>query len=273
MILHIAPSEAWEAARRQGSYAPESLRAQGFIHCSLGRQLRAVLRRTFAGVEGLVLLGVDESRLSEAPHYEFAGDDRFPHLRMPLPVAAVVACEPLPSDAASAEALPWRLAALIAAAHGAEPSGHVEWPHHGFTVSTDLSRLPRGLVHRWLSEQSYWTPGIPRPVLDVALDNSVCFGLYDSDGGLAGFARLVTDRATYAYLCDVFVAPEHRGRGLGTFLVQCAADHPALQGLRAWTLATRDAHGLYRRFGFAPLAHPENRMLRGRPAREVYGSG
>ena len=129
------------------------------------------------------------------------------------------------------------------------------WRRDGYEVSDDAARLDRGAVHRYLAEQSYWAQGIPRATLDRAIDHSLCLGLYEA-GTLAGFARVVTDRATFAYLCDVFVLPSARGRGLGKWLIECVVAHPDLQGLRRFCLMTRDAHGLYERHGFRPLPEP-----------------
>lgn len=123
----------------------------------------------------------------------------------------------------------------------------------GYEISTDRERLDLDVVHPYLSEEAYWSPGVARAVVERAVANSLCFGLYAPDGAQAGFARAVTDRATFAYLGDVFVLAAHRGRGLGVWLVETMLAHPDLQGLRRIELATVDAHGLYARFGFAPL--------------------
>ncbi len=128
----------------------------------------------------------------------------------------------------------------------------------GLLVSTDPARLDLDLVQRWLSG-SYWSPGIPRETVRRAFEGSLGFGVYEGRRQL-GVARVVSDGATFAYLCDVFVDEPARGRGLGTWLVECARAHPALQGLRRWLLATRDAHEVYRRLGFVPLARPEGWM-------------
>jgi GNAT superfamily N-acetyltransferase len=122
-----------------------------------------------------------------------------------------------------------------------------------FTVSTDASRLDLDMIHDYLSQHSYWAAGIPRNILERAVAGSLSFGIYDPNRQVA-FARVVTDAATFAYLCDVFVLESHRGRGLGTWLMECIMAHPSLQGLRRFMLATRDAHALYRRFGFTPAA-------------------
>jgi GNAT superfamily N-acetyltransferase len=139
----------------------------------------------------------------------------------------------------------------------------IEVKRNGYTVSTDRSRLDRAAMHRFLST-SYWSPGLPHDVLTRAIAASLCFGLYN-DREQVGFARVVTDGATFAYLCDVYVLEAHRGRGLGRWLMEIVAAHPSLQGLRRFVLVTRDAHGLYAQFGFRPLASPESYMELHRP--------
>jgi GNAT superfamily N-acetyltransferase len=125
-----------------------------------------------------------------------------------------------------------------------------EWRRDGYTVSTDPARLDLPLVQRWLAGESYWARGVPLDVVRRAADASLNFGLYEG-GEQIGYARVVTDQATFAWLADVFVLAPHRGRGLGVWLVECVLGCPELQGLRSWLLATADAHALYRRFGFA----------------------
>lgn len=140
-----------------------------------------------------------------------------------------------------------------------------------FLISTDPTRLDIDVVHGFL-ERSYWAQGIPREVVARSIQHSLCFGLYEDDRQV-GFARVVTDRATYAYLADVFVIESHRARGLATWLVQTILDYPDLQGLRRFSLATRDAHDLYRKVGFTGLAHPERHMEKAKPgiyAQEVH---
>jgi N-acetylglutamate synthase-like GNAT family acetyltransferase len=124
-----------------------------------------------------------------------------------------------------------------------------------YFLSTDPALLDVSLIHAFLSEQSYWAPGIPREVVERSLKNSLCFGLFH-ESQQVGFARLVTDRATFAWLGDVFVIDAHRGQGLGVWMIESLLTHPDLQGLRRMLLGTRDAHGLYARFGFTPLAAP-----------------
>jgi GNAT superfamily N-acetyltransferase len=130
-----------------------------------------------------------------------------------------------------------------------------------FQVSTDQSRLDIPLVYRYLSEQSTWAVGITRPVVERAIENSLCFGGF-VDGRQIAFARVVTDYATFGNLVDVFVVPEYRGRGYGKLLMRTVMEHPSLQKLRRFTLATTDAHGLYERFGFTPVQRPETMMER-----------
>lgn len=132
--------------------------------------------------------------------------------------------------------------------------------HHdaALTVSTDPSRLDLDVIHGFLAG-SYWAAGIPRDVVARAIRHSLCFGAFEGDRQV-GFARVVSDHATYAYVSDVFVLPTHRARGMGKRLMAAIMAHPELQGLRRWSLATRDAHGLYRQFGFEAPRYPERQM-------------
>ncbi len=130
----------------------------------------------------------------------------------------------------------------------------------GFIISLDPARLDQDVIHDYLSRASYWAVGIPRDVLERAVAGSLCFGVYDETGRQVGFARVVTDRAKFAYLCDVFVLPSHRGRGLSKWMMDYVVAHPDLQGLRRFVLVTRDAHRLYERFGFTPVADPTGYM-------------
>jgi GNAT superfamily N-acetyltransferase len=134
-----------------------------------------------------------------------------------------------------------------------------------YQISTDRSRLDLARIHAFLSE-SYWSPGIPVGVVQAAIENSICFGVYRASEQV-GFARVITDRATFAYLADVFILPAWRGRGLGARLIDAIMRHEDLQGLRRFMLATRDAHDLYRRFGFETPAQPGRLMeiLNARP--------
>jgi GNAT superfamily N-acetyltransferase len=142
----------------------------------------------------------------------------------------------------------------------------------GYSISTDKSLLNLDLIYKFLDEGSYWANGIPRERLSRAIENSLCFGVY-KDGNQAGFARVVTDMATFAYICDVFVLPEHRGVGLSKWLIQTIVEHPELQGLRRWSLATSDAHGLYSQFGFTQLSRPEVWMEKYTPYRSPNKEG
>lgn len=128
-----------------------------------------------------------------------------------------------------------------------------------YVISTDRSRVPVADVHRWLSEESYWAHGIPLATVATSVQNSLNFGMYHGDA-LVGFARVITDHATFAYVADVFVLPAHRGRGLSKWLMETIAADPRLGGFRRWLLATRDAHGLYAQSGYAALAAPERWM-------------
>jgi hypothetical protein len=155
----------------------------------------------------------------------------------------------------------------------------MEWTRSDFFVSDDPGRVDLDVVHGFLS-RSYWAEGIPRKTVERSIAHSIPFGLYrraPSEPVLqAGFARVVSDHATFAYLADVFVLDAYRGQGLGNWLVECVLDHPELQSLRRWLLATRDAHSLYRRFGWVSLASPDRFMERlpeGRYARDRDGEG
>ena len=134
----------------------------------------------------------------------------------------------------------------------------MEWQRGDYEVSTDPARIDIESVHRFLSDEAYWSPGVPEDVVRRAIAGSLVFGLYRGSAQV-GLARVVSDRATFAWLCDVYVLEEHRGHGLGKWLMECVKAHPELQGLRRWLLATRDAHGLYEQFGFEPV-DPERFM-------------
>lgn len=134
----------------------------------------------------------------------------------------------------------------------------MNWGRGRFEISTDQSRLDRTAIHQFL-ESSYWAKGIPREVMDRAIEGALCFGVFDGPAQV-GFARVITDRATFAYLADVYVLESHRGQGLAKWLMEIVRAHPDLQGLRRWVLATRDAHELYRPFGFTEVADPARYM-------------
>ena len=134
----------------------------------------------------------------------------------------------------------------------------MEWKRDGFRISTEKGELDRGAIHEFL-RNSYWAKGIPRETVDRSIENSLCFGLYEGER-LIGFARVISDRATFGYLSDVFVLESHRGKGLATWFMETVLEHPDLQGIRRWMLATADAHGLYRKVGFTALSKPERIM-------------
>jgi len=134
----------------------------------------------------------------------------------------------------------------------------MNWRRGDFEISTDRARLDRTVIHEFLRE-SYWARGIPREVVDRSIDNALCFGLFEGSRQV-GFARVISDFATFAYLSDVFLLPSHRRRGLAAWLMEVVMSHPDLQNLRRWMLATRDAHPLYLKFGFTALANPERIM-------------
>jgi GNAT superfamily N-acetyltransferase len=155
-----------------------------------------------------------------------------------------------------------------------EPANR-SWRRGAYVIDTDRARVDLDVVHAFLST-SYWAQGIPRDVVKRSIDGALCFGVYRDDGARAGdeqvgFARVITDYATYAYVGDVFVLEPHRGRGLSKWLMECMTAHPDLQGLRRWMLATRDAHGLYRQYGFTAIEHPDRWMHRW--DRDVYARG
>jgi GNAT superfamily N-acetyltransferase len=151
--------------------------------------------------------------------------------------------------------------------HGATSDTVVEYRRGEFVISTDRERLSLDVVHGFLTN-CYWAKGIPRETVARSIEHSLCFGVYE-DRVQAGFARVVSDFATVAYLGDVFVLESHRGRGLSKWLMECVVGHPALQNLRRWILLTRDAHGLYSQFGFTAVKEPGRYMEVHRP--DVYG--
>jgi N-acetylglutamate synthase-like GNAT family acetyltransferase len=129
---------------------------------------------------------------------------------------------------------------------------------NGYSISCDPASLDLDVVHGFLS-QSYWAKAIPKSLVEKSIKGSLCWGIYHQ-GTQVGFARIITDKATFAYLCDVFISNEHRGKGLSKALVSAIVAHPDLQGLRRWMLVTIDAHGLYEQFGFKTVSQPERHM-------------
>ena len=139
----------------------------------------------------------------------------------------------------------------------------------GYLVSTDQGKIDVDLVFRFLHDEAYWSLGIPREDVEISLRNSLCFGLY-RDGGMIGFARIVTDYSTFGYLADVFVIPEERGKGAARALMASIMKHPMVPKLRFFLLLTRDAHDLYRKFGFREISVPERYMEISKTAEESY---
>ena len=133
-----------------------------------------------------------------------------------------------------------------------------EWTRDAYRISTDPALIDLDVVHGYLS-RSYWSAGVAREVVASSIEHSLCFGIYTADAQV-GFARVITDYATIGYLADVFVLEEHRGRKLAVWLVETIMAHPLLQNFRVWRLGTRDAHTLYEKVGFRPLAHPDRMM-------------
>lgn len=140
----------------------------------------------------------------------------------------------------------------------------LEFHKDGFTISTDPARLDLVAVHDFLANHSYWVPGIPFSYVEQAASHSLNFGLYYQNRQI-GYARLLTDYVRFAYLMDVYILEEYRGQGLGKWLMTCVFNHPDLQNVRRWMLATWDAHELYAQYGFVPLARPDRFMEKVRP--------
>ncbi len=139
-----------------------------------------------------------------------------------------------------------------------------KWQNGEFTISTDLNRLQIDAIHKFLSEKSYWAKERTHEQTERAIENSLPFGVYKNENQI-GFARVVTDYATFAYLGDVYILEEFRGKGLSKWLMETVLSHPDLQGFRRWILATADAHGLYEQFGFSALKFPERWMEKSAP--------
>lgn len=146
----------------------------------------------------------------------------------------------------------------------------MEWHQEEFRITTDPAAVSLDTVHRFLSTEAYWAKGIAREIVEKSIANSLCFSILHG-ANQVGYARVISDRATIAYLGDVFVLKEYRGRGLSKWLMQCVTSHPDLQGLRRWMLVTGDAHEIYAQFGFTPLKSTHSWMERHDP--EVYERG
>jgi GNAT superfamily N-acetyltransferase len=145
----------------------------------------------------------------------------------------------------------------------------MEWRKEDYSISTDKAKLNIDLVHIYLSNDSYWAQQIPLAIVKRSIENSLCFGVYYQNLQV-GFARVISDFATFAYLGDVFILPQHRGKGLAKWLMQVITDFSHLQGLRRFLLTTKDAHGLYTQFGFVPYPQPDRLMTRNNP--DIYKS-
>lgn len=143
----------------------------------------------------------------------------------------------------------------------------MEYMKEHYRISTDRAIINVELVHNYLCHHSYWAEGIPVHVVQKSIENSLCFAVYN-DEEQVGFARVISDFATYAYIADLFVVPEERGKGLSKWLMQVIMDHPELQGLRRFVLATKDAHGLYAQFGFTAYSNPDRLMTISNP--DIY---
>jgi GNAT superfamily N-acetyltransferase len=155
----------------------------------------------------------------------------------------------------------------MASGRAVDSESVMEYRRGDFLMSTDRELLDLDVIHGFLTN-CYWARGIPREIVARSIERSLCFGIYAGDSRQVGFARVVSDFATVAYLGDVCVLESHRGRGLSKWLMDCVVRHPALQNLRRWILLTRDAHGLYSQFGFTQLTAPERYMELHRP--DVY---
>jgi GNAT superfamily N-acetyltransferase len=139
-----------------------------------------------------------------------------------------------------------------------------------YIVSDDKGLLDVSMVYEYLSQVSYWAKGIPREVVEKSIAYSICFGVYCKDETQVGFARVITDRATFAYLADVFILEGHQGKGLSKWLIEVIQSHPELQGLRRWMLGTKDAHGLYAQFGWLVLDEETRKRFMQRHNKNAY---
>jgi GNAT superfamily N-acetyltransferase len=143
----------------------------------------------------------------------------------------------------------------------------MDWQKNEFTISTDPAMLDIPYIHAFLSTNSYWAEGIPIETVSASVSGSICFGMYSAERQI-GFARVITDKATFGYLADVFIDEAYRGQGLSKWMMETILAHPELQGFRIWQLSTRDAHGLYEQFGFEVPADPKRIMRKNDP--DVY---
>lgn len=151
-------------------------------------------------------------------------------------------------------------------------NNYYETSKDAYFISTNQKKLDMDVIYQYLSQESYWAKGIPRSVVEKSIANSLCFGVYCGSTQV-GFARLITDKATFAYLGDVFVLPEHRGKGLSKWLMQTIHSHPELQNLRRWWLGTKDAHGLYEQFGWTRITDDVAKRFMQKHNPDVYTTG
>lgn len=258
-IYHIVTRRDWAAG--SDPWAPAGLATEGFVHCSYRHQVGPTLRRFFAAEdctlpEGLSVLEIDPFltgavvRAEAGTGGETTPDGRpelFPHLFGPIPRAAVTAV------LAVTEFLPYTLRV------------------GGYTITDEQTALSLDRVANWLAEESYWAQGRSRETVAVSVENSWVLTVVAPDGTMAGMGRAVTDWATMYYLADLFILPEHRGRGLGKALVRAFVEHPRLVSLKG-LLRTKDAHSLYEQFGFVRDGADSNGMRRA-PESGVGGDG
>lgn len=135
----------------------------------------------------------------------------------------------------------------------------MDWQKENFIISDEKEKLDAEYIHDYLSNKSYWAEDIPLETVKKSIDGSICFGMYENAKQI-GFARVVTDKATFGYLADVFIDENYRAQGLSKWLMEIIMIYPELQGLRRWMLGTKDAHSLYEKFGFEPLENPKRVM-------------
>ena len=145
----------------------------------------------------------------------------------------------------------------------------LEQNQNGYSITTDNTKMDVDVIHQYLSAESYWAKGIPKEVVLTSIRNSLCFGIFFNNAQV-GFARLITDKATFAYLADVFILPAHRGKGLSKWLLQAIHAHPEVQNLRRWLLGTRDAHTLYEQFGWARFTEAASQRFMQKHNPDVY---
>jgi uncharacterized protein (DUF952 family)/N-acetylglutamate synthase-like GNAT family acetyltransferase len=245
MIYHVVPEDQWQAVIDR--YAPPDLEREGFVHCSFRHQTHDVIQRYFDSPEGLVVLEIDpfltgavvkvEGGVNPATGLSIEGSELFPHLYGAIPRIAVV------RDCTPEEFRPY------------------ERRHGDYRITDDAGCFDLDTATDYLANHSYWAKGRSREVVERSVERSWTLTVCAADGTMAGMARVVTDWATAYYICDLFILPEHRGRGLGKALAAAIVEHPVLEPLNG-LLLTADAHGLYRQFGFGPDEEDPPRFMR-----------